>query len=152
MISQCPSCTHARYVKHGKVKGVQRYLCKGCGYKFTVPKKGKAIEKEYVVRAIQLYLEGLGFRSIERILGVSHVSVINWVKQLGSSIDLVRLKERDVEVAEVDELCSYVGSKKNTYGSGLLLTGIGTRCLVLPLGTEANKLVTSCAAALGGVG
>jgi hypothetical protein len=131
---------------------VQRYLCKSCGYKFTVSKKGKAIEKEYVVRAIQLYLEGLGFRSIERILGVSHVSVMNWVKQLGSSIDLVRLEERDVEVAEVDELCSYVGSKKNTYGSGLLLTGIGTRCLVLPLGTEASKLATSCAGALGGAG
>ncbi|MBC6409120.1 MAG: IS1 family transposase [Ekhidna sp.] len=28
-------------------------------------------------------MEGLGFRSIERTVGVSHVSVINWVKKYG---------------------------------------------------------------------
>lgn len=144
MIKECPSCASTHYVKHGKVKGVQRYLCKKCGYKFTVAKKGKAIEKEYVVRAIQLYLEGLGFRSIERILGVSHVSVMNWVRQLGSAIDLIRLEDREVDVAEVDELYSYTGSKKNMYGSGLLLTGTGKKCLVLHSETGAKKAAADC--------
>lgn len=150
-ITKCPSCSSNSYVKHGKVKDVQRYLCKSCGYKFTVAKRGKCIEKEYVVRAIQLYLEGMGFRSIERILGVSHVSVINWVKQLGEGIELFRLEEREVEVAEVDELCSFVGSKKTTYGSGLLLTGLGKKCLVLPLETEARTPVKNFMTNLNGV-
>ena len=35
----------------------------------------------YVVKALQLYIEGISYREIERILGVSHVSVINWVKK-----------------------------------------------------------------------
>lgn len=125
------------------MRGRQRYWCKNCNYRFSVFKKGKAIEKEYVVRAIQLYLEGMGFRAIERILGVSHVSVINWVKRLGSAIELIRLEEKDVPIAEVDELCSYVGAKKTSYGSGLLLTGLGKRCLVLPLETGVSKVVNN---------
>ena len=137
-ISHCPSCASTSYVKHGKVKGVQRYLCKTCGYKFTVAKKGKGIEKGYVVRAVQLYLEGMGFRAIERVLGVSHVSVMNWVKQLGEGIELIRLEEKEVAVAEVDELCSFVGVKKTSYGSGLLLTGRAKKCLVLPSVTEVS--------------
>ena len=137
-ISKCPSCESGSYVKHGKVKGVQRYLCKSCGYKFTVAKKGKGIEKQYVVRAVQLYLEGLGFRAIERVLGVSHVSVMNWVKQLGEAVELIRIEEKEVEIAEVDELCSFVATKKTSYGSGLLLTGHVKRCLVLPSVTEVK--------------
>ena len=110
-ISRCPSCEKSHYVKH-----VQRYLCKCCGYKFTVAKRGKAIEKQYVVRAVQLYLEGMGFRAIKRVLGVSHVSVMNWVKQLGEGIELIRMEEKEVAVAEVDELCSFVGAKKIRMG------------------------------------
>ncbi len=137
--NQCPKCASINYVKRGKLRGRQRFWCKDCNYHFSVFKKGKAIEKQYVVRAIQLYLEGMGFRAIERILGVSHVSVINWVKKLGEAIELIRLQERDVEIAEVDELCSYVGAKKTSYGSGLLLTGLGKKCLVLPLAIDSEQ-------------
>lgn len=137
-IQQCPKCESKQFVKHGKVNERQRYLCKTCGYKFSVEKIGRSIEKQYVVRAVQLYLEGMGFRAIERVLGVSHVSVINWIKSLGKAIELIRLEEKEVQVAEVDELCSYVGTKKTLYGSGLLLTGIGRKCLILQLGTEAR--------------
>jgi len=38
--------------------------------------------------ALELYLEGLGFRSIGRILKVSHVSIFNWIKQYGQNLDL----------------------------------------------------------------
>ncbi|QLH45119.1 MAG: helix-turn-helix domain-containing protein [Bacteroidota bacterium] len=30
-----------------------------------------------------MYVEGVTLREIERILGVSHVSVMNWIKQYG---------------------------------------------------------------------
>ncbi|GAB4342939.1 MAG: hypothetical protein OHK0038_22900 [Flammeovirgaceae bacterium] len=89
-IKCCPKCSGQDYVKNGKVKGIQRYLCKNCGYRFTVPKLGKRIEKKVVVQALQLYLKGLGFRAIERVLGVSHVSVIKWVKQYGKDLDFVK--------------------------------------------------------------
>ena len=30
-----------------------------------------------------MYVNGMGFRAIERIKGVHHTSIINWVKQVG---------------------------------------------------------------------
>ena len=68
------------FVKSGIIKERQRFKCKSCNYYFTVQKLGKRIEGEYVIKALQLYLEGISFREIERILNVSHVSVMNWVK------------------------------------------------------------------------
>ena len=76
-------------------------------------KLGKKIERELVVRAIQLYLEGMGFRSIERILGLSHVSVMNWVKKLGKSIEHMKKNyPTEFKVVEMDELCSYIKEKE----------------------------------------
>ncbi len=33
-----------------------------------------------------MYVNGLEFRAIERITGVNHNTVINWVKQVGFSL------------------------------------------------------------------
>ena len=66
-------------------------------------------------KAIQLYLEGNGFRRIERILKVSHVSVINWVKKAGAKLDETPKKDEKVEVLELVELCI---NFKKTFVSG----------------------------------
>jgi transposase len=75
----------------------------------------------YIVRALQLYLEGLGFRAISRIIGISHVTILKWVKKYGQGLEFIRIEKDREAIVEVDEICSYVGSKKNEYGSGLLL-------------------------------
>jgi len=41
-------------------------------------------------QALHLYLEGLGFRAIGRMLGVSHVSVYRWIKKFGETLDSVK--------------------------------------------------------------
>ena len=79
-VKHCPKCSSASYVKSGIIKDRQRYRCKECNYYFTVQKLGKRISDYYVVKALQLYIEGVSYREIERILGISHVSVMNWVK------------------------------------------------------------------------
>ena len=67
--------------------------------------------------AIGYYLEGIGFRRIERLLGVSHVSVINWVKKEAEKLKNLQPKEEKVDVLELDEMCV---SFKKTSGSGQL--------------------------------
>ena len=62
-----------------------------------------------------MYLEGNGFRRIERILKVSLVSVINWVKKAGVKLEKVPKKDEKVEDLELDELCI---NFKKTSGSG----------------------------------
>lgn len=42
MIS-CPSCKYFIAKKNGHTRGKQRYMCKSCGYQFTVKKHDKII-------------------------------------------------------------------------------------------------------------
>ena len=58
-----------------------------------------------------MYLEGLGFRLVARLLNCSHVSVYQWIKQYGDKARL-DLKAIKIAVVEMDEMHSYVGSKK----------------------------------------
>jgi hypothetical protein len=61
---------------------------------------------------LHLYLEGNGFRRIERLTGVSHNTVINWVKLAGLSLPQQPDYDEIPEVAQIDELQTFVGNKK----------------------------------------
>jgi transposase-like protein len=108
---KCPKCESEDNVKNGIVRNTQRYKCKECGCNFRLD-YSQVIEKEKKRRfALSMYLEGLGFNSIARILNVSHVSVINWVKKYGSELSQIR-NEKPVQEMELDEIHTYVKSKK----------------------------------------
>ena len=116
----CPKCKSDQSVKDGIIKVRQRYLCKKCKYRYTVPFVGKPIGLKKF--ALVLYLEGLGFRSIERIINVSNVTVMRWIKSFGKKVELIRREDQELEIIEIDEMHTYIGSKKTTVGYGLLLT------------------------------
>ena len=59
-----------------------------------------------------MYLEGLGFHSIGRLLNVSHVSVKNWVKKYDNELSKIR-NPKPVQIMELDDIHTYVGVKKN---------------------------------------
>jgi len=130
-IKSCPDCYSTKFVKHGFVNGFQRYLCKRCFYKFTVPKKGKSIKQDYVIKTLQLYLEGLSNRDIDRFMGVNHVTVKNWAAKYLNKIDQIEIIANGSYFEKVDKLCSYKGGKKTVYNSGIFLTGLGNGNLVI---------------------
>ena len=90
-------------------------------------------------QALQLYLEGLGFRSIGRFLGVSHVSVQKWIKKFGQELEDLK-SENEIDVVELDEMHTYIGNKKNIAGSGLLLIELGKSSSTALLVAEEQKL------------
>ena len=63
----------------------------------------------------------MGFRAIGRVLGVSNVTVLNWVRAYGQLAELVLEQQpgKEVKTAELDELHTYIGRKKTTAGSWL---------------------------------
>ena len=69
-------------------------------------------------------MEGLGFRSIGRILGVSNMSALKWVRALGEQAEDIK-SEQHVDIIEMDELHTYIGQKNAIAGYGLLLIGMG---------------------------
>lgn len=117
---QCPKCESKRFIKDGIVKSKQRYKCKECKFRYTVVKK--STEKPLSLKrfALQLYLEGLGFRSIGRILNVSNVSILNWIRLFGKEVQSLQSEEA-INVTEIDEMHTYIGQKKTTNRYGLLL-------------------------------
>jgi transposase-like protein len=139
-MQECPKCKSADFCKDGIVKGRQRYKCKSCNYRFTVEHLGKS--ETLKKNALILYLEGLGFRSIGRFLKVSHVSICNWIKEYGKKIDGLR-SSTDIEVIELDEMHTYIGTKKNIVGYGLLLIEMGKDSSTSFLVQGAKKLESS---------
>jgi transposase-like protein len=75
----CKRCGAADHMKNGIVRDVQRYLCRSCGCNFTMtPPRGKPPAMKALA---MLYAMGnVSFCSIARILGVSDVAVLNWVR------------------------------------------------------------------------
>ena len=85
-----------------------------------------------------MYLEGLEFRDIGRILGISYGTVYHWVKKLGEQTALPA-SDRPTVVMELDEIHSYVQSKKTTFGHGLLLIDINDGSSILFAGNETQR-------------
>ena len=66
-----------------------------------------------------MYVNGMGFRGIERVTGVHHTTIINWVKQIGDQLDKAPPTEEIPETTQIDELQTYIGKKKIRFGFGL---------------------------------
>lgn len=127
----CPKCQNKQVVKSGVIKDRQRYLCKKCNYYFTVNKIGKKIDDYYVTKALQLYLEGLSFREIERILGVSHVTVSNWVKEYNIKKTAHADYHPKYKIFNHLELVEYLKNKDQLSGAGMIITELGDKFMLI---------------------
>lgn len=112
MTQNCPRCQSTHMRKAGISRhGHQRWLCKDCGRTFG-DKNYRLIEPDIKARALAMYAEGISARAIERLLGVSHNSVLGWVRQEVQNTALQPVPADNVQVVEIDEMWSFVGSKK----------------------------------------
>ena len=58
-----------------------------------------------------MYVDGGNFRRIARHLGVNHQTVVNWVTAHAETLPEAPVPE-NVNEAEMDELFTFIGSKK----------------------------------------
>jgi transposase-like protein/AcrR family transcriptional regulator len=78
----CPNCQSDRVAKNGHQQGKQRYICRECGRQFVDRYVERGYPLEMRQRCLDLHAQGVSFREIERSTGVSHNTVINWVKNM----------------------------------------------------------------------
>jgi len=114
-MKRCPKCKSEQFTKYGSVKGKQRYKCKDCDCQFTRFDK-KGFSSEIKRFALKLYLEGLGFRAIGRLLKVSNVSILNWIREFAKELPPAKSPPAEVSVLNIDEMWHYIGVKKKTIG------------------------------------
>ena len=120
---QCPECNSTHIRKNGKRKGKQNHICVDCARQFIdgyEPPKGYS--EEIKRDCLKMYVNGMGFRGIERVKGVHHTTVISWVKAVGQLLPDAYEPQTIPQVGELDELETFVRSKKTKFGSGQLLT------------------------------
>lgn len=130
-LKTCPNCNATSNIKSGIINNRQRYNCKVCNYFFTVSKVGKKIDDYYVNKSLQLYLEGLTYREIERILGVSHVSVMNWVKKYNIKRPNNTNYHPTYKILNAKELGDYFNNSKNVKGAGVIVTELGDKFMLI---------------------
>ena len=129
-MEKCKKCSSADTYKNGLVRGKQRYKCNTCGLNFTLGDRRNLRAKKQEIKdlAIQLYQLGLGFRAIGKFLGVSNVSVLNWVKKAGNHLPKIDLP-LSVRVMELDEMWHYCKKKEKKFGAGSPFVVIQSNCL-----------------------
>jgi hypothetical protein len=69
---------------------------------------------------------------------VSHVAVFNWTESFGGKLEEFRNPE-NIEVIELDEMHTYIGSKKTIAEYELLLIEMGTGSSIMKLVREEQK-------------
>lgn len=120
MLNICPKCGSFDFVKSGFVKEKQRYCCKGCGCNFTFNNKGVPAGVKRM--AIHLYLEGLGFRAISRITGISDVAIAKWINPIKTNLEPIRKQE--IKLQEMHKLEHFFVTKEMFNQFGWLLIGM----------------------------
>lgn len=119
-VETCRECGSTDITKNGhRSNGKQKYHCRGCGSYGTLgvePKYSEARKAE-ILRA---YQERSSMRGISRTFGVSRPTLAKWLRDAAAALPdnppVVPAEARDV--LELDEVWSFVGSKKTHAGSG----------------------------------
>ena len=127
----CPKCDSSDATKSGVINERQRCKCRQCGYHYTVAKVGREVDSYYVIKALQLYIEGVSYREIERLLGVSHVSVMNWVKKYGVKAPRQPDYHPTYKILNHKELAEFFQVPGNLKGAGMVVTELGDKFMVI---------------------
>ena len=127
----CPKCNATEATKSGVINERQRFRCRQCGYHYTVAKVGREVDSYYVIKALQLYIEGVSYREIERLLGVSHVSVMNWVKKYGVKAPRQPDYHPTYKILNHKELAEFFQVPGNLKGAGMVVTELGDKFMVI---------------------
>jgi len=116
---RCRKCGKLEAVKNGKVRGLQRYRCRGCGYNYT-QEHGRGYPPEVKTLAVVLHLSGMTLNSIGAVIGVTAQSVMRWVKEMADKVpepwrDGKTMMAKEVEM---DEMHAFLLKKSKNSGSG----------------------------------
>ena len=109
---KCPECESTQISKNGHRHGKQNYICRDCRKQFVAFYDVKGYSDGIKRQCLEMYVNGIGFRGIERVTGVHHTTIIYWVKQVATSLPDAPEYSEIPEVAQLDELETFVGKKK----------------------------------------
>ncbi|KGN79137.1 insertion element iso-iS1d protein insA [Porphyromonadaceae bacterium COT-184 OH4590] len=116
----CVKCKSDKSVKNGIVSSRQRYRCNDCGYNYTVAQKSDVKPNDTKKLALAMYIEGLSYRTIGKILNISYGTVYQWVKDLNKQTKMLH-SDRTINITTIEQIEQYVVNAKSSDRHGLIL-------------------------------
>jgi transposase-like protein len=139
---RCHHCGGEEYRKNGRYRGVQRYICKGCGRSFS--DNGERFDKATKAQALDMYLNNVGIRKIARFTGASPAGVLKWIRKAGATLaERLRHAAKQMDkgmpdVIEMDEIYTFVQKNSAVPSYGLLIAGDKVALLRITSATKAS--------------
>jgi transposase-like protein len=116
----CPKCTHPHVVKAGKVRGQQRWLCRGCGYQFTrSTPRGRPPWQQSL--AVFLYCHGVSMNALAKMFGVWTSTILTRIRHYAADHAEKPAPNGKAIVLEIDEMWHFLKKTAQTLeleGSG----------------------------------
>ena len=108
----CPNCNKKKIVKNGTTKNKkQQYYCKICGKRFIENYTYHAYKSDIDKNIIEFTKEGLGIRSTASLLKKSTTTLLKKILLIAKNISKPIIRKG--KEYEVDEMCTYIGHKRN---------------------------------------
>lgn len=82
----CPRCDASKIRKFGHQDGKQRFKCNECGRIWRASSTQRGYSPEVKQLCIKMYLNGMGFRGIERVTEIHHTTIIDWVRESSAQL------------------------------------------------------------------
>ena len=100
----------------------------------------KGYSEEIKRECLTMYVNGMGLRAIGRVKGIHHVAIMNWGWAVGELLPNAYDPETIPQVGELDELETFVGSKKNKFGAAATAASDARRVFELCLCDSSRSL------------
>lgn len=139
---RCKYCNHF-CLKAGRHKsGIQKFRCKGCKKYQQQVYKYQACYKDINQSITRLLIEGLGIRSIARVLRISITTVIRRIKGIARLVNkpVAAIKRG---IYEIDELWTFIGKKSNEAWIAYSLERHGRKVIDFKVGARSIENLKS---------
>ena len=115
----CKYCSSNQFIKNGFYKNNQRFKCKSCSKIFTYTTR--KYTSHFKMRCIELCLRGMSIRQASEYKKIHNSLLSYWLKKSAQITQELIKKEAekikdktDIELVEIDELCTYVKKTSTT--------------------------------------
>ena len=137
---KCINCVDEEntMVKNGKTSyGKQRFICKKCKKSRVENYTYNALQPDLNRQIIILIKEGLGIRSTARVLKISTITLLKRIISISQKIKspMISLGKE----YEVDELCTFIGSKEKRIWIVCALERISKQIISFNIGRRTNQ-------------
>ena len=134
---KCPKCQSDNTRKDGHQNGKHRWECKDCGRIFRDSYTDKGYHPKIKQFCLTMYLNGMGFRAIERVTEIAHTTIMNWVAESGE--ELSEDESEEPKFVQLDELQTYIGRKTDKIWIWTAIDHLSPGIIAIEIGDRSGQ-------------